>query len=337
MTVVSIPASVTLPVRRTRGHARRAAIALLWLAIVGIIATDVFILVEHNQTTPVTLGDALHSFRASAGAADSAPAASLREFAPAPAAATPVPSAPAVPSTPTAVSGPAPKGGRTSVAAPVATPGGTTSTEAAAPFTRPAPGVYSYRTTGGESISVASSSHQYPSETYATVQLLDGCNWEIRNEVIKEHMDRRVMCSRTAELAQMLQEREVEFFGQRDGMVLHCTPPDVMAKTGDTPGTVHESTCSDGQTSAKLRGIFTGIEDMNVGSQPTKAIHVSVDGNFTGKATGSSHDELWFAPDTGMTLRWDRTVDTVADASFGAKVRYQEKASFVLESLVPQR
>jgi hypothetical protein len=75
---------------------------------------------------------------------------------------------------------------------------------------------------------------------------------------------------------------------------------------------------------------------VNVGGVPVDAVHIAIDGTFTGKATGRSHDELWLAEATGMTLRWDRMVDTMADAAFGAQVRYQEQASFVLVSLTPR-
>ena len=55
---------------------------------------------------------------------------------------------------------------------------------------------------------------------------------------------------------------------------------------------------------------------------------------FTGQAERTSLDELWLAADTSAP-RWERSVDTIADAFGGAKVRYREDATFVLESLVP--
>jgi hypothetical protein len=61
-----------------------------------------------------------------------------------------------------------------------------------------------------------------------------------------------------------------------------------------------------------------------------------MNGTMTGRVRGTSTDELWLTPDTGMTLRWDRTVDTLANA-FGSEIRYKEDASFLLESLKPRR
>jgi len=64
---------------------------------------------------------------------------------------------------------------------------------------------------------------------------------------------------------------------------------------------------------------------------------IRLDGTVSGKAEGTSVDELWLVGSTGMIARWTRYVDTKADAAFGAKVTYRESASFVLESLEPRR
>jgi hypothetical protein len=85
---------------------------------------------------------------------------------------------------------------------------------------------------------------------------------------------------------------------------------------------------------AKITRTFVGTERIVVGGESIRTIHLSVVGTFTGRATGTSHEELWLVPETGMTVRWDRKVDTNADSVFG-KVHYTENASFVLTSLVP--
>jgi hypothetical protein len=66
-------------------------------------------------------------------------------------------------------------------------------------------------------------------------------------------------------------------------------------------------------------------------------VRFRLDATMTGRARGTSTETFWVSPVTGLTLRWERSVDTIADTSFGAKVRYQEQATFVLESLDPKR
>ena len=50
---------------------------------------------------------------------------------------------------------------------------------------------------------------------------------------------------------------------------------------------------------------------------------------------GSGARWVTLLPQTALVLRWDRTVDTMANAAFGADVHYQEQATFLLESLTP--
>jgi hypothetical protein len=194
--------------------------------------------------------------------------------------------------------------------------------------------VYTYRASGGEQISVLGARHDYPEQIHATVRHLGGCNWEHRNDVIAEHVDRRHWCSGPGRLSQTVQAREVEFFGQRDGSIATCSPPLVLHHIGDSPGATVVGSCTGEGVDAMITRTFVGIERMKVGGKSIETLHLRVVGTFTGRATGTSHEELWLAPDTGMTVRWDRKVDTNADSVFG-KVHYTENASFVLTSLVP--
>ena len=312
----------TLP----RQRRRRMVMAALWVAILGVLTTNLYILSQRNVTTAVSFDDALRNFRATAGtgAAPVALASATPEVTPAGVADAHVS---------------IPQNDATAEQIPIAGPTRSTAPTASntlSPFFRPPEGVYSYRTSGGESVSVAGASHKYPERTYATVRYLDGCNWEIRNDVIEEHTDRRIMCSQYGTLTQLVQERQVEFFGQRDGMEVACKPPMLMSRVGEPISTVTIGDCNTDELSVRTRRSVAGYADVPIGGRSVPAVHLVIDAEFSGRANGTAHEELWLARDTGMTLRWQRTVDTVADAAFGAKVRYQENATFVLESLTPQ-
>ncbi len=210
----------------------------------------------------------------------------------------------------------------------------TTTLSSSGPYELPSQGVYTYRAKGREQVSILGAHHDYPERVYATVRHLDGCRWEHRNDVIKEHVDRRVWCSQAGQLTQVLQGREVEFFGQRDGSSATCSPPMVIHEVGDGPGTSHEGECSGKAATAKIRRTIVDDKDFVVGGKTVKAVHLRIETTFTGMATGTSNEEVWLDAATGMTLRWDRVVDTDANSAFG-NVHYYEDASFVLESLVP--
>jgi hypothetical protein len=55
---------------------------------------------------------------------------------------------------------------------------------------------------------------------------------------------------------------------------------------------------------------------------------------MSGGQTGSEHSDVWFAADTGMPLRNQRTIDVRTSTVIG-DVRYTEEASFELADLRP--
>lgn len=204
------------------------------------------------------------------------------------------------------------------------------------PYMRPAAGVYAYAAKGRESVSILGAHHDYPSEVFATVRHLDGCRWEHQNQVIEEHVDTRVLCSEPGRYKQIQQIRSIEFFGQREAPVLRCEPAQVHHAITDERGAKTTAQCTDGEgTDATILRTFEGVEKLDVGGRDVSAVKVSLHSRMSGKTNGTADDHLWIHPETGMTLRWDRRVDTMATA-YGAQVHYLEDASFVLKSLDPR-
>lgn len=323
--------------RRLRRHAPHRAVAVLTAALaVGVLGTDVWLLSQRSRTTTVDLAEAVERFRqapppssAPMRAADGPTAGAVE--------APPVAAAVVDGETQMAPAASSTDGGVTPAvhpAAPAPTSTAAATARGATASSPPAEGVYAYRTTGGESISVAGATHRYPERTYGTVRHLEGCRWEIRNEVIEEHVDHRLLCNEADHVAQLQQTREVEFYGRRDGFTMTCDPPLALHRLSDVPGAVVTTTCGDGSTNAALTRTYLGREPLTIGSSTVEVHHIRIVGEFRGRANGTSDDELWLL-DSGLTARWKRTVDTKADAAFGAQVRYQENADFVLESLDP--
>lgn len=326
------PAAGTIVPMRTKA-------GLLVLAL-AVLAADGYVLSQRNATTTVALDDVVAEFRTGStvtppppavdpvgGAADPAAAAVAvadpttappADAAPAPAAPDPAPAVEPAPVEPVA---PAP-------------------VEPAAPqaYRLPEEGVYTYSAQGGESISLLGSRHAYGPDAYATVRHTGGCSWEHRLTVIAEHVDTRVLCSQPGGYLQLAQDRQITFFGQTQGSAMACDPAQLHHGPGEAPGATGTAACAgSGGYDGSLTRTFRGTEAIDIGGTVVEAVRVDIDAVLSGRSVGQSHDQLWLHPETGLTLRWDRTVDTVADAVFGAQVRYQEQASFVLRSLVPQR
>ena len=196
--------------------------------------------------------------------------------------------------------------------------------------------MYAYRTSGGESISVLAAHHDYPAVTYAAVHHTGGCGWRIHADVVKEHVDERSLCSGAGAVSQMSQTREVSFFGTTDGGTFTSAPPAVQTADADVVGSRSQSDCGDGKgSSARLVRTTLARETAVVGGVSVAVVRIRIDGTITGRIRGTSTDLLTLVVGTGLPVRWQRSVDSLADA-FGSTVRYQEQAQFDLVSLAPQ-
>jgi hypothetical protein len=303
-------------------------VVLLVMAL-AVLSADVFLLSQRNVTTIVDFNDALAGFRAAPALA--APIDDTTTSTATPSTSTTSTSTPS--SAPPTSPGTMPPG-----SAPPAAPITTAAPTGPAAYTVPAPGVYTYRTTGSERISLASAQHKYPERTYATVRHGSGCEWQYRNEVVKEHVDMLQICSQPGRLTQVEQRRDVSFFGQTEGGSARCDPALVLHGADLAPGHRIETTCasSDG-SSFVLTRTFRGHDQRRIGDRTIDVVVVDLQSAMTGKKRGRSADTLWFAADTGLLVRWERMVDTVADTAYGASVHYTEEASFELESLTPSQ
>ena len=115
-----------------------------------------------------------------------------------------------------------------------------------------------------------------------------------------------------------------------------CHPFQVQHDIADQPGARTSVDCAD--ASGRDRCASTALHRarrMTVGGAAVDAVHVKLHSTLSGRTIGVADDELW-SGDTGLVLKWVRSVDTDADSAFG-RVRYRETASFVLESLTPAR
>jgi hypothetical protein len=295
----------------------RIQVGLPALAIVALLAGNTFVLTQSDKATPVTLEQAVDRFR------DTVPSTAPSEPGPAADPGT----APTAPPGQAAVSGSA--AARTA-AAPVSQAAG------AQPFAPPVEGVYPYRARGYEEISMGESRHDYPERTFATVRRQGGCRWEVRHEVLKEHVEHSVLCSEPGQVLGLESGTEIVFFGQRQGSTFRCDPPEVVARAGDQPGAATTTTCRAEEDQATITNTFVGREPLVIGGVTVDALHVISDGKVSGRATGTSKIESWVHPDTGLLLKSIRKVESKANA-FGSTVTYREDASFELERLEPLR
>lgn len=309
------------PLLRRRGI--RLALGIVLVLDVAVLGVDAYLLSTRSTTTVVDLDDALVRFRQSAAADTTVTSA--------PAGGAEVTGAPAGEPTTTPVGAPTSAPATSSSSVPTSAP----ATPKAGALEPPAPGVYRYRTSGGESVSLLGASHTYPAETYAVVRRTGGCGWELRAEVIAEHVDRREMCSGPDQILQLAQQRAVTFFGTTDGGTLRCDPPQVQHHPGAQVGQSRTDRCTDDGVVAEMVLRVVALGTRTVGGVTVDTVEVRIAGTMTGRVRGTSLDLVVMDARTGLPIEVERWVDTVADA-FGTSIRYQEHAEFQLLSLTPR-
>lgn len=296
---------------RRRGRRRRRV--LLAVGVLVLLATGSTI-ARGGRSTQVPLDRVVERFRAEqvAPAAASVPAARTNDLSSAP--------------------------GRREVP-PAAAEANTGRPDADRPYVLPESGVYTYRATGGERLSIFGAEHRYPERVHATVRHLGGCAWEGRIDVIEEHVDTMQLCSAPGRLTLPTQTRTVEFFGVRQSIKIDCDPAIDVHASEDRPGSTRTFSCTDGADgTVSVKRTFVGPRDVLVGDERLEALHIHLDSRFEeGRFDGRSIDDVWVSPVDGSPYRWKRSVDVQTGALFGPDARYTEEADFVLESVEPRR
>ncbi len=199
----------------------------------------------------------------------------------------------------------------------------------------PAEGVYLYTTTGGDEVDVLGGSrHEYPSETTITVRH-DGCGLVERWDALEERWDERESC-RTPEGDTLKRTTSFhEFFGRKDERTLRCTGFTFAASFG--PGSKWSSRCASDNTSVSLSLEAIGWEDIDVGGQAVRTLHVQVRAQITGEQNGSSVRDVWGSADSGIVVRERSTLTSYSNQPVFGRTRYDESYDNRLKSLEPRK
>jgi hypothetical protein len=220
------------------------------------------------------------------------------------------------------------------------------STEPPAPkVLRPPAGVYVYRGSGTEHLSLPPKSQSQGPRMPATVTHRgDGC-WTFRIDYSTAHWQTWIYCPRNGGLVEL----GGETFERWDFVVTKydststfaCNPPSVAIRAALRTGDTWQQRCTG--TSSGTKGAattsgpyrFVGREDVDVGGVAVAAYHFSQTRTLSGSQTGTQTTELWFAVKDGLPLRNERNVTVHTDTVVGSST-YTEHGSFALTSLVPR-
>jgi hypothetical protein len=197
----------------------------------------------------------------------------------------------------------------------------------------PAPGVYTYRTTGGESLSLVGMSRGFPSRT-SMVVADDRCatvSWL----PLVQHTETTTICATPGDGLQLPKLVTFESIaGSQTTSTIECPATAWLLPPSPSKDMRWSATCSlvNPKERVSMTGTRLGSSTMTVGGQAVDVDHVRVDFRFEGAQSGTNPTDFWVVPSTGLIVREHELVS--ADQS---GVHYSESMDTVLTGLSPVR
>lgn len=323
----------------TRLSRSRLLQRVLAAAVVLLTGAGGTVLWLRQAPTAVTVDDALVQFREEAATPapgeEPLPASSPSPGAPAPGQPTVAPAdEPAVqPTTPTT---PTTSPTTTPTSTPGAPAAGTTSPTSPGPASRwPDEGVYPFATEGGgETDALGGARHDYPEQVPLIVRR-GGCGYTVRWQPLDERWDEWEFCADGTARPMARITTYHEFFQRGQRQDFDCGRVE-MSPAAYEPGDTLTWTCRSGNGEVDSTTTVVGIETLDIGGTPVRAVHHRHDVVFSGANEGSQVFEWWLEMETGLPVRLVRDLEVTSQSPFG-KVNYSERFTSQAVTLTPRR
>jgi hypothetical protein len=197
----------------------------------------------------------------------------------------------------------------------------------------PAPGVYIYRTSGGESLSFLGVSRDFPSRT-SMVVADDRCamvSWL----PLAEHTETTTMCATPGgglRLPRLVTFESIA--GSETTSTVRCPATAWLLPPDPSKGMHWRASCSldSPRERVSMTGVALGPTTMAVGGRAVEVDHVRVDLRYEGAQSGTNPTDFWVVPSTGLIVR-ERELVSADEGS----VHYGETMDAVLTGLTPLR
>jgi hypothetical protein len=197
----------------------------------------------------------------------------------------------------------------------------------------PAPGVYTYRTSGGESLSLVGMSRGFPSRT-SMVVADDRCatvSWL----PLVEHTETTTICAPAGgglRLPKLVTFESIA--GSQTTSIIECPATAWLLPPNPSKGAHWNAACSlvNPKERVSMTGVSLGPSTMTIAGHSVDVDHVRVDLHFEGVQSGTNPTDFWVVPSTGLIVRERELVS----ADQGG-VHYSETMDAVLTGLSPLR
>lgn len=205
---------------------------------------------------------------------------------------------------------------------------------AAAPDTvpgLPSPGVYRYRTTGGEWVSLFDTRRDYSAETMRIVTRR-GCGVREEQFFLVQHIEYYDRCGGRL----TTYGTDIAYWWTHGTQDFSCRGG-TFDMAGRSPGAREEWDCADEDTRAGQTTEYIADETVVVDGTARRARRVRWTTVFSGATLGGAVVDDWFDTATGLVLRERRNIGLQVGSQFVGRLNYTDVSEFTLLSLTPDR
>jgi hypothetical protein len=197
----------------------------------------------------------------------------------------------------------------------------------------PGPGVYSYRTSGGEGLNLVGVQRGFPSETSMIVT--DGRCATVIWVPITQHTESTTVCAAVdgaLSVPQLVTHEDIA--GTSTTATLTCPATAYLLPAGAAPGQRWSGTCTLSSPAEKVAvtGEALGPATMTIGGSNVSVEHTRLTFTYRGGAQGTNPTDYWVVPSTGLIVREKEMVSVTQGGA-----HYSENMDTVLTGLVPAR
>ena len=200
----------------------------------------------------------------------------------------------------------------------------------------PPSGVYRYRTSGGEQLSIGGIGRTFPADTDMIVTDTKCATFDW--EPLEQHIEGLVVCPHAnGALSIKAASSYEDIAGTQTTSVIDC-PVDTYFVPPDPVKNEHwrRSCHSKGET-VVFSGQVIGGSSITVGVQRVPALHTRLTLSFLGSQSGTNPNDYWISLHNGLILRQRESVDVVEKAGPLGSVRYTERMAISLLSTAAVR
>jgi hypothetical protein len=195
----------------------------------------------------------------------------------------------------------------------------------------PVPGVYTYRTSGGEGLNLVGVQRSFPSTTSMVIE--DGSCASVSWVPIEQHTETTSVCSGPGGALTMPRlVTDESIAGTTTTSTIVCPATAYLVPAGARPGQRWTASCKLTSPAEKvaLSGELLGPATMSVGRQRVSVEHTRLTMTFTGAEHGTSPTDYWVDPATGLIVREHEQVGMTSGS-----IQYHETMDVTLSSLDP--